>query len=1118
MRHLNVRISLTDHLAVEANGTRLDERRFPGRQGRIVFAYLAAQNGRPVSRDELADLLWGEELPATWEKALRVLMTKLRALLEECGIDGSTALTSAFGCYKLTLPEGSWIDVEAATDAVERAEAALTEGDLGEARSHAAVAAALARRSFLAGEDGAWVEDRRRELREVLVRSLECLRDASLAAGDHSEAVRHATEVTELEPFRESGYRRLMQAHTASGDPAEALRVYEGCRRFLADELGTYPSPETEAAYLDILRVAPASARQNGLPVADVDPRVRRHPRVLVVLGALVLAIAGAVGVLLVRDAGGEPSHLELDGNAVATLDTGSGAVREAVEAPAPPSAMAAGLGFVWSASADSNTVVVVDPETNTVRDTIAVESAPGGIATGGGWVWVTNSLSGTVSQISPETLSVVQTIRVGNGPTGIAAGAGHVWVANTSDHTVSKLRASDGKVLRTFAAGPDPGAVALGEGAVWVASKLAGAVVKLSPTSGEVIDRTSVGEGPVGVAVGAGSVWVANSLSGTVTRVDSRTGAVRGTVDVGSGADALAVTRDAVWVANGLAGTVSRIDLRDGRVTKKVDFGGRPSTLAARDTKVYVGLRTSGASHVGGTLRVLLSDLAPRHVDTATAYTPETWTILALTNDGLVGWRRVGGQAGTELVPDLAVSLPSVSGDRLRYTFQLRRGVTYSDGRSVRPGDVRYSIERLFKLKPRRQPVAVESYRAIVGADRCSARPSRCDLSRGIVTDDRAGTVTFHLAAPDPEFLFKLALPFAYVLPAGTTLREAVQEPLPATGPYRVASVSGGGSLRLVRNPRFREWSSAAQPVGFPDEIVLRLIRNAAQRAQLVARGKADYASTVLGEPLALPPADRPQLHVQPRAATFYLVVDTKRGPFRDVRVRRAVNHAIDRKKVLRLGGGPDAAGATCQVLPPNFPGYRAYCPYTLDASDASGWTAPDLAKAKRLISASGTEGADVELWWHRDFGERAGRYLESLLDSLGYRARLRLFTGDFDEYFSAVERPGASWHAVGTGWYADAPAPSNFANLLSCSSPNNWGRFCNRAVDAKIRRALRLQERDPAAANESWAALDRDLTDLAPWIFLYTPYGGDFVSKRVGNYQHHHLWGPLFAQLWVR
>jgi len=91
----------------------VDEQRFPGRQGRIVFAYLAAQNGRPVPRDELADLLWADELPATWTKALGVLMTKLRALLEECGIDGSTALTSAFGCYKLSLPAGVDIKIKA---------------------------------------------------------------------------------------------------------------------------------------------------------------------------------------------------------------------------------------------------------------------------------------------------------------------------------------------------------------------------------------------------------------------------------------------------------------------------------------------------------------------------------------------------------------------------------------------------------------------------------------------------------------------------------------------------------------------------------------------------------------------------------------------------------------------------------------------------------------------------------------------------------------------------------------------------------------------------------------------------------------------------------------------
>ena len=200
-------------------------------------------------------MLWGDAPPATWEKALRVLMTKLRAVLQECGIDGATALTSAFGCYQLTLPAGAWIDVEAAEEALERAEAALAAGDLGEARSQATVAAALARRSFLPGEDSSWVKEKRRGLREVLVRSLECLRDACFGAGEFTEAVRQAEEVTELEPFRESGSRRLMEAHAAAGNPAEALRVYERCRRFLAEELGADPSPETQAVHRKLLQL-----------------------------------------------------------------------------------------------------------------------------------------------------------------------------------------------------------------------------------------------------------------------------------------------------------------------------------------------------------------------------------------------------------------------------------------------------------------------------------------------------------------------------------------------------------------------------------------------------------------------------------------------------------------------------------------------------------------------------------------------------------------------------------------------------------------------------------------------------------------------------------------------
>jgi SARP family transcriptional regulator, regulator of embCAB operon len=251
-----IRVSLTERVEIEADGVRVDEERFPGRQGRLLFAYLLTEQGRPVPRDELADALWDGELPATWVKALAVLVSKLRALLEECGVDGA-AITSAFGCYKLTLPEGSWVDVTASEDAVERAEAALADGRHAEARSAATTAVGLAGRRFLPGEDGLWVEEKRRRLQRLLLRALECNADAAVGSGHAAESLRSAEQLVALEPFRESGHRRLMQAHIAAGNNAEALTVYERCRHLLADELGAYPSPEIESLYLEILR-APA--------------------------------------------------------------------------------------------------------------------------------------------------------------------------------------------------------------------------------------------------------------------------------------------------------------------------------------------------------------------------------------------------------------------------------------------------------------------------------------------------------------------------------------------------------------------------------------------------------------------------------------------------------------------------------------------------------------------------------------------------------------------------------------------------------------------------------------------------------------------------------------------
>ena len=218
---LQLKVFLTGRVAAEANGRVLDEARFPGRQGRLLFAYLVAARSRPVPRDELADAIWGESPPASWEKALTVIASKLRGLVAEDGI----TLTNAFGCYRLDLPEGTWVDLFAAASDAQDAEEALAAGELDQARAAAESAESLARRPFLAGEDGSWVEHKRRDLADIRERALTVLADACLRSGAAREAAKWAEELIALSPFREAGYRRLMDAHVAAGNRAEALRV-----------------------------------------------------------------------------------------------------------------------------------------------------------------------------------------------------------------------------------------------------------------------------------------------------------------------------------------------------------------------------------------------------------------------------------------------------------------------------------------------------------------------------------------------------------------------------------------------------------------------------------------------------------------------------------------------------------------------------------------------------------------------------------------------------------------------------------------------------------------------------------------------------------------------------
>src|SRR5262249_8708541 len=240
-------VGVTGSVAAATDGAVSDEAQLGGRQGRRLCAYLVAERSRPVPRDELAEALWGETPPASRDKALTVIASKLRGALADAGLDGRELLTAAFGCYRLDLPEGTWVDLFAAESSERDAEEALAAGEFDQARVAAESAESLASRPVLPREDGTWVEEKRRELADIRERALSVLADAGLRSGAARDAAKWAEELIALSPFREAGYRRLMEAHVAAGNRAEALRVYEQCRRFLADELGAYPSPETDS-------------------------------------------------------------------------------------------------------------------------------------------------------------------------------------------------------------------------------------------------------------------------------------------------------------------------------------------------------------------------------------------------------------------------------------------------------------------------------------------------------------------------------------------------------------------------------------------------------------------------------------------------------------------------------------------------------------------------------------------------------------------------------------------------------------------------------------------------------------------------------------------------------
>ncbi len=1080
-----------------------------GPKPRAVLAMLLLHAGRAVGTDALIEGLWGERPPATAKGVVQVYVSQLRRALADAGADDAAIETTGTG-YVIRVAPGA-LDLARFDAAVAEGRAALDGDDPARASEAYADALALWRGPALA--DFTYEEFAQREIAHLENRRLAAVEariDADLRLGRHADLVPELERLVADHPLRERLRGQLMVALSGSGRQAEALERYTAGRRAMIDELGIEPGAELRELEGRILRQDPdlVPARERPRPAAAREPpalpaRVSRPLALAVAAAAIVAGVALWIGLR-----GGDERPPAIPGDTLVGIDARSGGATAPVALGGRPSGVALADGSVWVGDVSRGAVERVDPERGAVVQTIPVGSGPDGIGAGEGAVWATDALAGTLLRISPETDTVVQTIPMPTGPRGVAVTDDAVWVASRYARSVTRVDARTGDVELTAHIGGSPIGIAAGFGSVWTTNETDASVGRLDPATGRVQQRIGVGNAPGPIQAGGGAVWVANTLDGTVSRIDPSTNAVVATVPVGEGPSALAIMDDGVWVADGLGGTLARIDPRTDAVAERIETGQRPSGLAADGGRLWVAAGDASVAHRGGILRVAVPTIDAIEQN----YSTIAW--MNLTGDGLTGYRRAAGAAGASLVPDLATSLPTPTDGGRTYTFALRQGVRYSTGEPVRPGDVRRAIERFFRLGSARSP---DYYDRIVGAAACRRRPARCDLSRGIVADAGAGTVTVHLTAADPDLLHQLALPFANLVAPSAPPTTPVTRGLPATGPYVIASRIPGREVRFVRNPAFRVWSRAVRPDGYPDEILLTAMRDRAGLAA-VEDGRLDVALSDQLDPatlerLAVRHPD--QLASAPLLATHVVALNTTRPPFDSLDARRAVAFALDRGALVAGGGGAPTAQTTCQVLPPSFPAYEPYCPFTSDAGDGR-WHGPRLDAARALVARSGTAGTAVTVTTPPVFGREA-RQVAATLDSLGYRAGVRVIPDE--RFFAAAyaREEGAPVQVSMTGWGIDYPAPSTFFEQFRCGAADP-ARFCDPAVDRQIDAALRLQATDPAAADARWAQLDRTMTDQAAWIPYETPHEVRLLSERAGNAQQSPMWGLLLDQLWVR
>jgi peptide/nickel transport system substrate-binding protein len=510
----------------------------------------------------------------------------------------------------------------------------------------------------------------------------------------------------------------------------------------------------------------------------------------------------------------------------------------------------------------------------------------------------------------------------------------------------------------------------------------------------------------------------------------------------------------------------------------------------------------SSGGVNEGGTLVGAYSAF-PDYMDPALSHTIEGWTATFDTYIPLLTYAHESGKAGGKVIPGLATALPEVSDGGKTYTMTLRKGLKYSNGEPVVASDFTHSLERVFVLNSSGSPF----YEDIVGA--AQFMKTKKGGIPGVETDDKSGTVTIHLTHPRGTFENELALPFVALVPANTPMEDLSADPPPATGPYMITSSKPGRGWEYERNPQWAKNNAKLQPQlpsGHVDKIKIEVLRNPQTEVNEVESGKLDWMQNEV-------PSDRyadilskfegSQFRVEPTVSTYFFWMNTTQAPFDDVKVRQAVQYAVNPAAIERIYSG--RMKGLQQILPPGMPGYQKLNLYPYD-----------VKKAKELVAEANPTDREITVWSDNESTTKeAATYYAGVLEEIGFKVELKVLSPD--NYFAVIGN--GSTPNLDTGWaswFEDYPHPNDFFQPLLAeesiapTNGTNLARFADPGLSKKI---VELGEEPLGPEQEAgYAQLDKEFMEQAPLAPYGTSTSSTFVSSDINL--ENVIFNPTFGQ----